>query len=256
MRLIPFKTKPAVTATEVAKATGTNGPVTSAANYEIDLAERLKTPLHINVKEPAAEPETKAEQPAPETQNPAPKPEMKAELGGASATFEDEPKDGYEEFKDGIAQKLNQHVENPEELAETLIEIGNVGRIIWLPGLYENLMFPGVEKSDVRGVMDKVRENEKQNRAAEHELNNYEKRLYGKYLKLSEATENVSYTREQIKRLAVMLAKHIQDTSVAVWLAKYDWILYLAFLEISKARAIISSRSSDMFLSKFTGGNA
>jgi hypothetical protein len=169
--------------------------------------------------------------------------EGEAKPAAPSATFED--------FKETATRKVEQFVQNPEELAIMLVRFGNVARTVFLPTLYTNLLFPGQEGQDVRGVAAKAIANEKDNKAADTDFNNYEKRLYGKWQKRDEIMAQISYTEEEIKWLGSVLAKRIKDVGVAVWLEKYDWLLALLYLEFKHSQLVWSMKASDFMEKKF-----
>lgn len=247
MRKTPFQTAPGATGLASAGPEQSN-TATPANNFHVDLTERLKQPIKKSVadqpeQQPAEEEHTRSEA-QQETTAPA------GGSAGSSATFEDTEEE-YQEFKAGIAGKLDGSVENPEEIAEILIGLGNMGRMMFGPGFYEGLMFPGQERNDIRGVIGKSIENEKANKDATDGMNNYEKRLYSKWPVLQEAIQNISFTDDEIKRFAKLMSRHIKDMGAVKWLAKYDWLLYWAFLEMKHAKGIINGRVTEAFNKKF-----
>jgi hypothetical protein len=235
MRTVPFVKEPVSTGA----ATG--------EDYRVNLLERIQLKTRSHTAEASPEPEPPnpdgTEQANPEG------PETKTE---ASATFDEaEPVDSDEQAAEKIEKLL---VENPEELAELLVELGNVGRIIWGPGLYEGLMYPGQERNDIRDVVKKAIGNEKENKEATEGFNNYEKRLYDKWPKLQTSIQNISFTDEQIKKLAKYLGQDIARVGVPEFINNHRWILYWIGIELSKGKEIFQGRAGDMFAKKFGTG--
>lgn len=169
-----------------------------------------------------------------------------------SVTFDETETDDPEEE---AARKIEEVLmENPEELAELLVELGNVVRIIFGPGIYEGLMYPGQERNDIRGVIAKSIANEKDNKPPTEGMNNYEKRLYEKWPKLQESIQNISFTEEQVKKLAKYMGQDIARVGVPEWIDKHRWVLYWVSIELGKSRNIVQGRVSDAFAKKWGFG--
>ncbi|MCW5907318.1 MAG: hypothetical protein KIS94_05630 [Chitinophagales bacterium] len=234
MREVPFDTAPA-----------------AGDNYRVNLFDRIKTAARSHQEsngtpadaDPVPDETTAAEQTTAAAE-PATEP---------SATFEEEKpnEQTFDEFADAAQDKLEDFIENPEELSELVVELLNVGRIIWGPGLYEGLMFPGQERNDIREVVRKSIENEKQNKAPNDGFNNYEKRLYEKWPLLQESIKNISFSDEEIKKMSKYLSRDIQRVGIAKWTSEHMWLLYWLFLEVKHAKSIISGRSADAFAKKW-----
>ena len=222
-----------------------SAPTTAGDSGVFDLAQHMMKPAKNNV----ADTTTTTQSTTTDTSNQT-EPNNPNKQTGASATFEDgKPADAFEEFKDGVGNMLEEA--DVQTIASILVQIGNVGRQFILPNMYETLMYPGTEKTDIRETMKKYYENLKANKDPEDGFNNYDKYLYAKWPKLRAAIENVSYTQTEIDKLAGMIARRIKDMTIAVWLVKYDWALYIVFLELVHGKNIIDQKGTDFFMSKF-----
>lgn len=222
-------------------------PRAGEQNHRISLADRLKQKAFMQTES------EKKEEPEAQTETTTGSKEPgKKEVDG-SGTFEDggDENGGFEKFVEKVEEKLSQ--EDAMEVAEMLVQMGNIGRMFFLPNIYEGFMFPGQERIDVRAVTAKAVENEKENKAPDEGFNNYEKRLYAKIPKLREAIENTSYTEPEIKTLAKYVAREIQDVGVSKWIHKHMWLLYLLYLETKHAKNVFQGRANDFFTKKFGG---
>lgn len=215
--------------------------------HTINLAEHLKQTARDNTAGGATQPA--AVQPGTEekkegTEQPA---------APGAGTFDDgkpaEAEQGKSEFKKMVEGFENEN--DPKTLAKILVQLGNVGRIFFVPGMYFKLTYPGQEAYDLKNVIDKSVENEKQNKAPDTGFNDYEKRLYHKLPKLRAAQENCSYTQPEIDELAGFLEREIARLTVAVWMARYMWIIYILYLEAKHAQPLIEQKGADFFNSKF-----
>jgi hypothetical protein len=225
--------------------------------HRVDLSARLKLSTEVPGNEP--EPVKPAEQQqADATEQPKAATEPKQEGATTEPGAEQSPPptaefgDDFDKFKDNAGKKLEQFVENPEEFATMLIRFGNIGRMFFLPGIYEGIMFPKEERDDVRAMLEKRKEAEKQN--LEPEFNKYELRLLDKWNKLEDAKLQLSYTEDEIKWLGKIIAKRIKDVTIAVWLEKYDWLIALAYLEFKHGQMIVQARAGDYISKKFGVG--
>lgn len=223
-------------------------------DYRVSLVERMQMPARTHQQEQIPKTDDGGAEPAPEQETEKTITNSSESSEGtanqeASATFEEV---GNNDFEDDAAKRIEELVtENPEELAEILVELGNVARIIWGPGLYEGLMYPGQERNDVREVIRKSIINEKDNKTPTEGFNNYEKRLYDKWPKLQEAIQNISFNDEQIKKLAKYIGQDIARVGVPQWVNNHRWVFYWIALEMSKSKNIIQGRAGDMFAKKF-----
>lgn len=244
MRKVPF----------ISPNSNSSGNAPTDNDYRVSLLERMQMPARTHHQEQTISPAENGAEPAPEQETEKPVTNNSESSEGtanqeASATFEEEPNDNFE---DDAAKRIEELVtENPEELAEILVELGNVARIIWGPGLYEGLMYPGQERNDVREVIRKSIVNEKDNKPPTEGFNNYEKRLYDKWPKLQEAIQNISFNDEQIKKLAKYIGQDIARVGVPQWVNNHRWVFYWIALEMSKSKNIIQGRAGDMFAKKF-----
>jgi hypothetical protein len=204
---------------------------------KISLADRLA---------PKGKPQGAAKQPAAEIPpNPEPENTNEPEEQGPQS----ENTDDFEEFEEKVHKTLKDT--DAVEIAEMIVSVGNIGRVVFMPGIYEGFMYPGQERNDIRDIMRRSYENEKNNEEPDHGFNNYDKRLFNKWGKLQDSIQNISFTEPEIKTLAKYLARQIGEMSVAVWMEKYMWLLYWIYLETKHASPIIGGRSSDFFAKKF-----
>lgn len=157
----------------------------------------------------------------------------------------------FEEFENKVHEKLKET--DAIEIAEMVVQVGNIGRMVFLPGMYEGFMYPGQERNDIRDVIRRSIENEKAGKARDDGFNPYDKRLFAKWDKLQEAIQNVSFTEPEMKTFAKYLAREISDMTVSVWMQKHMWLLYWLYLESKHAKAIIGGRANDFFQKKFGG---
>lgn len=232
----PQPPAPEVTTTPPAAATET---ATSGPDWKksvVDLKDILNS-------KPAAEEIKPTPPPAPEA-TPGTETETTAtttteQKPTGSATFEQ----GFDSFKETAGKKLAEFVENPEDFAKMMVKFGNMGRIILLPSLYTNLMFPAEERKDLSAMLKKRIEAEKQNK--QPDFNNYEKRLLDKYTQLEKAKMQISYTEEEITWLAKIVAKRIKDVTVVAWMEKYDWAIALGYLEFKHASTVLTAKVED-----------
>ncbi len=256
MRKTPLEAAPAAPA--IAKA---ETPNAGTDTQFVDLSERLKKKV-VAANEPAPE---KNEQTSATVEETAPGTEEKpgADQGAAeactattpgSATFDGE--DGFDKFAKAANEKFSEA--DAIEIAEMIVQFGNIGRIIFLPGIYEGLMYPGQERNDIRDVMRRSVENEKkvEGREATFEeitkgFNGYDLRLYAKWPLLRKASENVSFTEPEIKTFAKYLAREIGEMTVSVWMQKHMWLMYWLYLETKHASTIIQGKASDFMSKKF-----
>lgn len=202
-------------------------------NSVVDLKDILNSkPEPEAVKQPAP-----AAEPTPGTG--AETKETSQQTNPGSATFEA----GFDNFKETAGKKLAEFVENPEDFAKMMVKFGNMGRIILLPSLYTNLMFPAEERKDLGAMLKKRIEAEKQNK--QPDFNNYEKRLLDKYTQLEKAKMQISYTEEEITWLAKIVAKRIKDITIVAWMEKYDWAIALGYLEFKHASTVLTAKVED-----------
>lgn len=234
MRIEPFPKKDIA-----AQSVSTTEQPAEYQKHVVSLKDRLKQSAALNKPvEEKKEPEQQAQQ---QTTTEQPKPNAEEPKVEESATFDD--------FEKKVNEKLNET--DAVEISEMIVQIGNIGRLFFIPGIYEGLMFPGQERNDIRDVVRRSIENEKQNKPQDEGFNNYDKRLFAKWPKLQGAIENVSYTEPEIKTLAKYVARQISDMTVSVWLHKHMWLLYLLYLESLHAKNIIGGRADDFFKKKF-----
>lgn len=172
-----------------------------------------------------------------------------AQEQAANATFEGEQPKDFEGFKSEIGKKLKDWAIKPEKLSAFLVKLGNGARTFFLPSVYEWMMFPRSDQEDLKKALLKRKEAEKENK--QPELNNYEKRLLKDFDTLREAQVNISYTPEEIDELAKMIAKRIQDMDIPAWLEKYDWAIFILYLEWTHADKIIYTRAGNAMKKRF-----
>lgn len=207
----------------------------------VDLFSRVK-----KTEAPAQEPEPTQTETAAQSEIPNPKSEIPS---SSSTTFED----GFNGFKETAGKKVSDFVENPEELAKMIVRFGNTARCIFLPNVYDRLMFTQGERDAIMGIVTKSEKNETENKSPDDGFNNFEKRVYARWKKLREAKETITYTEGEIVWLAKIIAKRIKDMTVAVWMEKYDWLIALLYLEFTHASAILAVKAEDFITSKFMG---
>ncbi len=217
----------------------------------VDLFERLKKPANRNTAAVETETSTtagddKAEPGETSDKQPEGAPEEKK---NPSATFDDT--DDYDEFAKEVEGKLEDYIGDPQEFAEMLVGIIDVGRVVALPYVYESLSFPGNERNDIHHIVAKAAANEKENKPATEGFNNYEKRLYDKWPKVQKAIENLPYTEKNIALLSKIIARRMKGTTVQQWMVKYDWIIGFLFVEFTKARDIMGIKAKDFLHNKF-----
>jgi len=221
--------------------TSQNGTGDSWRDHTMDLSEHLRKEARDNT---AGGGEENNAPPLVEE-----KKEHTAPAAAAAGAFDDgRPEQRAEEKFDEFVKGLEET--DAVTLANILVQIFNVGRVFLVPNMYFNLTYSGQERFDIRGIMDKAAANEKKNLKPEDGFNDYEKRLYSKLPKLREAMENSSYTNQEIDLVSGLLARRIQEMTVAVFLARYMWILAIAQIEISKGKFIIEQKGNDFFNNK------
>ncbi len=231
-------------------ATATGGD-TASSNFESSVVD-LSEELNIKPIEPAkasfqpADNATNTDASDTETETEETKTEPAQE---PSATFEGEQPKGYEGFKTEIGKKLKDWAIKPEKLSSFLVKLGNGARVFFLPSVYEWMMFPRADQEDLKKALEKRKEAEKASK--EPELNNYEKRLIKDFDTLREAQLNISYTPEEIDELAKLIAKRIADMDVPAWLEKYEWAIFILYLEWTHADKIIYTRAGNAMKKKF-----
>lgn len=211
---------------------------------KVSLLDRLKGPDPVKPKNETPEGDTSDKdfkERKPDTETDA--------VPGSENNADGKAADTFEDFEEKVYNKLNDT--DAIEIAEMIVQVGNIGRMVFIPGMYEGFMFPGQERNDVRDVVRRSIDNEQKNLAADNGFNNYEKRLLGKWGKLQEAIQNVSYTEPEIKTFAKYLAREISDMTVSVWMQKHMWLLYWVYLESKHAKNIIGGRANDFFMKKF-----
>lgn len=245
MRELPKRVEPA-TANNTSPATDETNTVTSAAGASprkgfVDLMDILQEDANPNDKDEEEVEESEREEDSEREEN----------SSDDDAEGDEESSVDYDEFKDGFRKKVEDFIENPEEVAEMGLGLLDVGRQFIWPMWYRTLMFPGAEAYDIGPIIAKSIQNEKDNKAPDDGFNNYEKRLYAKWPKLNESIQDIPFTKEQIQRLARMLAKRIQKVTVAAWMEDYDWLIYWGFIEFYKARNIFGARAQDFVSNKF-----
>lgn len=247
------------TSTETVAQTATQTTAETPQKVEsVDLMARLRQPAQLNNSAAQPTPNKSTARGIPPntttetetTEGEETKPEGET-TEGSTEQAPASPSATFEDFKEVAEEKLSQFVENPEELAVMLVRFGNVARTVFLPTVYERLLFPGQEAQDVRSVAAKAISNEKENKAPDTDFNNYEKRLYGKWQKRDVVMSQISYTEDEIKWLGSVLAKRIKDVGVAVWLEKYDWLLALLYLEFKHSQQVWAIKASDFMEKKF-----
>jgi hypothetical protein len=231
---------------------------TTPGNHRVDLSERLKLkPAFNNPSSENTESSTTKETDPEQTETTSGT--DGAGASASSATFDDgggapDDEKKFEDFADKIEDALS--AEDAIEIAEMFVSIGNIGRMIFLPGLYEGFCYPGQERNDIRGVIAKSIENEKRSVAGnkvepDEGFNDYEKRLFKKWPKFRASVENVSFTEPEIKTFAKYLAREIGEMTVTVWVRKHMWLLYWLYLETLHAKDIVGVRAQDWFSKKF-----
>lgn len=258
MRKVPFNTT-AATATPQADA--------PQKVESVNLIDRLKPKAQLNssADEPVTDTKSSARGVYPDPPKPKEGEEATATVDENAATepkadgstepdtkAEAAPSATFEDTKQIVEKKLGEFVENPEEVAMMMVRYYNIGRTFILPTLYTKILFPGQELDDVKAVAEKAIENEKKEGVKVTEgFNPYEKRLYAKWQKRDTAMQNLSFSDEDIKWLAKILAKRVKDVGVAAWMEKYDWIIALGYLELKYAAPVIAVRVNDSFEKKF-----
>lgn len=220
---------------------------TEGKEYRVNLLERIKMPTRSHATNEA--PEHEPTNPDDEKDNEDSEHKVTEE---ASATFEEDKSGVHQDPDEAAAEKIEKIlVENPEELAELLVELGNAARLIFGPGFYEGMQYPGQERNDIREVVRKSIENEKANKEPTDGFNNYEKRLYKKWPRLQNSIQNIGFDDAQIKKFAKYLGSDIERVGVPEFISKHRWIVFWLGLELTKGRDIIKSRSEDVFEKKF-----
>jgi hypothetical protein len=242
-----------ILSSEKTKSSTTQG----TQSHRVDLTERLKLKPAFN--NPASE----ERKPGEETDQEDTESSTGTKTQGAgktSATFSDgkgeaseETQEGFEGFAKNIEDQLSS--EDAIEIAEMIVSIGNIGRMVFLPGLYEGFMYPGQERNDIRDVVRRSIINKQTVPSIDPEtgFNDYDKELYAKWPKLQAVIQNVSFTEPEIKTLAKYLARQIGEMTVSVWVNKHMWLLYWLYLETLHAKDIVGARAQGWFNKKFSG---
>lgn len=218
-------------------SSGETVPTTDKGVF-VDLSELLQEETKTSSSTAEVKDEKKSEE--TETATPAEEAKREEDKKEPSATIEDE-----------VDKQVTKLLEDPEGLANILITGGNIGRIMLLPNAYESLMFPANERNDIRDIVRRAAENEKQNKEPTDGFNNYEKRLYAKWPKLQESISNISYTDAEMKTLSRLLARRLKNMTISEKLEKYDIFLYLAVYELKHGMNIGTSRANDFISKKF-----
>lgn len=211
----------------------------SFENSVVDLSDRLKSK-----QKPVEEAPTEEE---PEVEPVETKEESEQEeptADNSSAEFDEK---GFEEFKDVASGKLGEFMDNPEQFTEILLKFGDLIRTFIYPSIYSKIIFNGQEKIDCEVML--------KNRAKalmaneEYKFNNYEIELYAKVQKLNEHKSKIPFSETEIKWLAKILSKRLENVQMAVMLEKYDWVLALLFIEGKRFLPVGQDRVANLFFS-------
>ena len=215
----------------------------------MDLGQHLKTPSRDNTTAGNEQSALKSESTeAPASDKAGTQSQEHHAAPGAGTTDDGKPFDEEQpeaEFENLVKQF--EDADDPIELAKMIVQTYNVGRIFIVPNLYFKLMYPGQEAYDLKTVIDKSVENEKKNLAPTTDFNDYEKRLYTKLPVLRKAQEESPWTQQEMDIEAKYLGRYIAKMTVAVFLARYMWILYPIYLEMKHAQPIIAQKGPDFF---------
>ena len=130
MREIPFEPKATVTPAQSNSTTETK-PAGDYQKHVVSLKDRLKQPAALNSPpEEKKASESTTQQPVNEEKKPGAEGEPKVE---ESATFDD--------FEQKVNEKLNET--DAIEISEMIVQIGNIGRLFFMPGIYEGQISKG-----------------------------------------------------------------------------------------------------------------
>jgi hypothetical protein len=136
------------------------------------------------------------------------------------------------EFEPTTAEKQPEPSEpmfDPEGFAKTIVDIVNIARNSFYPGIYDKIVFNEFERRDLFEVHRKINIAKKQN--GEPDLTEYEKELKAKHDELTKAKLKIDFKESERNLLAKKLARHLEKINWMKKLEQYDWILILIALE-------------------------
>lgn len=212
----------------------------------LSLAERLAAAPVLN--NPIAEEQTETTSPDPkeEKNNPDAVPPV-LEPEEITSEFNQ----GFQDFKENVVKKkLKDFAIKPEKLSAFLVRAGNGLRVFFLPWVYGKIA--GLSEEEMKdALLAKKKRNDAEKENKEPDLTKYETRILGYLEKLEEANLSISYQEEEIQEFAKILSARIADVDIPEWMEKYDWLLFILYLEWIRVDKLVYSRIGKSVQSKF-----
>lgn len=145
----------------------------------------------------------------------------------------------FEDFKENVVKKkfADWHIK-PEKLSSWLIKTVNQLRVFFLPGVYAKIS--GFSDEELKDAIEADRVRKEFERKGEAPLLTADQeRILKYYDNLRDAQSNISYTQEEIDEFSKIIASRISTMDVPAWMEKYDWILFLLYVEWSHANKAV-----------------